>query len=201
MLILASTSPRRRELLEQIGVTYRVQPVHVDETPLVDEAPRAFAERMALAKARAGWMAQSSGLPVLGADTVVTLDGVILGKPTDRNEALHMLGRLSGNTHRVLSAVALAHGDREALRCAETRVRFRALSPREISDYWASGEPADKAGAYGIQGLGALFVEHIEGSYTGVVGLPLFETGLLLEAFGVPHGGHDAAASKETQIT
>ncbi|ACL73352.1 Maf-like protein [Thioalkalivibrio sulfidiphilus HL-EbGr7] len=201
MLILASSSPRRRELLEQIGVAYRVQAVDVDETPLAGETPRAFAERMALAKARAGWMAQSSGLSVLGADTVVTLDGVILGKPADRDEALHMLGRLSGNTHRVLSAVALVHGDREALKCAETRVRFRTLSPREISDYWASGEPADKAGAYGIQGLGALFVEHIEGSYTGVVGLPLFETGQLLEAFGVTHGGHGAAASKDMQST
>lgn len=201
MLILASSSPRRRELLEQIGVAYRVQAVDVDETPLAGESPRAFAERMALAKARAGWMAQSSGLPVLGADTVVTLDGVILGKPADRDAALHMLGRLSGNTHRVISAVALVHGDREAVRCAETRVRFRTLSPREISDYWDSGEPADKAGAYGIQGLGALFVEHIEGSYTGVVGLPLFETGQLLEAFGVAHGGHGAVASKEMQNT
>lgn len=189
MLILASASPRRRELLDQIGADYRVHPTDVDETPRAGEGPEAFVTRMALAKARAGWKAQGSGLPVLGADTVVSLDGAILGKPVDRNDALHMLGRLSGNTHRVLSAVALVHGEREALKVSETRVRFRTLAPREIGVYWDSGEPVDKAGAYAIQGLGALFVEHLEGSYTGVVGLPLFETGQLLEAFGVAHGG------------
>jgi septum formation protein len=194
MLILASSSPRRRELLDQIGVTYRVQPVEVDETPREGESPEAFARRMALEKARAGWKAQGSGLPVLGADTVVTLDGVILGKPADRAEALHMLGRLSGSTHRVLSAVALKHGGREAVRLSETRVRFRTLAPEEVAAYWDSGEPADKAGAYGVQGLGALFVEHLEGSYTGVVGLPLYETGQLLEAFGIAHGGQPRAA-------
>ncbi len=189
MLILASSSPRRRELLEQIGVSYRVCPVDVDETPLDGEAPEDFARRMALEKARAGWRAQGSGQPVLGADTVVSLDGAILGKPVDRDDALDMLGRLSGSTHRVFSAVALLHGEREAVRLSVTRVRFRTLAPREIGLYWDSGEPADKAGAYGIQGLGALFVEHLEGSYTGVVGLPLYETGQLLEAFGVAHGG------------
>jgi septum formation protein len=189
MLILASSSPRRRELLDQIGVSYRVQPVEVDETPREDESPETFARRMALEKARAGWKAQGTGLPVLGADTVVTMDGAILGKPVDRDEALHMLGRLSGSTHRVLSAVALKHGGREAVGLSETRVRFRTLAPEEIAAYWDSGEPADKAGAYGIQGLGALFVEHLEGSYTGVVGLPLYETGQLLESFGIAHRG------------
>jgi septum formation protein len=189
MLILASSSPRRRELLDQIGVSYRVCPVDVDETPLDGEAPEDFAWRMALEKARAGWRAQGSGLPVLGADTVVTLDGAILGKPVDRDDALDMLGRLSGSRHCVFSAVALVHGEREAVRLSVTQVRFRTLAPREIGVYWDSGEPADKAGAYGIQGLGALFVEHLEGSYTGVVGLPLYETGQLLDAFGVAHGG------------
>ncbi|OOG25888.1 septum formation protein Maf [Thioalkalivibrio denitrificans] len=189
MLILASSSPRRRELLQQIGVEFRVHAVDVDETPHPGEAPAAFAGRMALQKARAGWMAQSSGLPVLGADTVVSLDGSILGKPAGREDALHMLGRLSGNTHQVFSAVALVHGAREAVRLSETRVRVRTLTGREISAYWDSGEPADKAGAYAIQGLGALFVEHIEGSYSGVVGLPLYETGQLLDGFGVAHGG------------
>ena len=188
MLILASSSPRRRELLDQIGVSYRVHPVDVDETPLQGETPEDFARRMALTKARAGWKAQLSGLPVLGADTVVTLEGAILGKPADRSDALHMLGRLSGNTHQVLSAVAIKQADRETVTLSRTRVRFRTLSPAQISDYWDSGEPVDKAGAYGVQGLGALFVEHIEGSYTGVVGLPLFETGQLLAAFGVGHG-------------
>jgi septum formation protein len=190
MLILASSSPRRRELLDQIGVEYRVQPVDVDETPRQGEAPEAFARRMALEKAWAGWKAQGSGLPVLGADTVVSLGGAILGKPADRDDALHMLGRLSGATHQVFSAVALVHGQREALRLSSTQVRFRTLAPAEISAYWDSGEPADKAGAYAIQGLGALFVEHIEGSYTGVVGLPLCETGQLLDAFGVAHWVH-----------
>jgi len=188
MLILASSSPRRRELLDQIGVSYRVHPVDVDETPLQGETPEDFARRMALSKARAGWKAQLSGLPVLGADTVVTLDGAILGKPADRSDALHMLGRLSGNTHQVLCAVAIKQADRETVALSRTRVRFCTLSRAQISDYWDSGEPADKAGAYGIQGLGALFVEHIEGSYTGVVGLPLYETGQLLAAFGVAHG-------------
>ncbi|AHK79694.1 septum formation protein Maf [Ectothiorhodospira haloalkaliphila] len=179
MLILASASPRRRELLDQIGVCHEVRPVDVDETPHPGEAPDEFARRMARSKALAG-AHHAAGRPVLGADTVVSIDGDILGKPMDREHALDMLGRLSGRDHTVYSAVALVQGERIRDALSATRVRFKCLSLREREDYWASGEPVDKAGAYGIQGLAALFVEHIEGSYSGVVGLPLFETGALL---------------------
>ena len=188
MLILASASPRRRELLDQIGVAWRAHPGDVEEIPRAGESPEDFALRMAVTKARAAHDAVPGHLPVLGADTVVSIDGDILGKPRDREDALDMLGRLSGRTHTVLSAVALLHqgGCHQAL--STTRVCFRDLSPDDRRAYWASGEPADKAGAYGIQGLGALFVAHIEGSYSGVVGLPLFETGELLRRCGLISG-------------
>lgn len=179
MLILASASPRRRELLDQIGVCHEVRPVDVDETPHPGEAPDDFARRMARAKALAG-VRIADGRPVLGADTVVSIGGDILGKPRDREHALAMLDRLSGRTHTVYSAVALIQEGQVRDALSVTCVRFKALSAREREAYWASGEPVDKAGAYGIQGQGALFVEHIEGSYSGVVGLPLFETGALL---------------------
>ncbi len=190
-IYLASGSPRRRELLEQIGVTYRTVTVAVDETPLPDEEPATYAGRLALAKARAGWellTTRQSGLkpiPVLGADTAVVLDGVILGKPHDRNEGLTMLAALSGREHQVMSAVALVAGDRSALRVQESRVRFRALTQTECEAYWDTGEPADKAGAYGIQGRAAVFITRLEGSYSGVMGLPLFETAELLQEFGM----------------
>ena len=190
-IYLASGSPRRRELLEQIGVTYRTVAVEVDETPLLDEEPATYVGRLALAKARAGWellTTRQSGLksiPVLGADTAVVLDGVILGKPRDRNEGLTMLAALSGREHQVMSAVALVAGDREVVRVQESRVRFRALTQAECEAYWDTGEPADKAGAYGIQGRAAVFIARLEGSYSGVMGLPLFETAELLREFGI----------------
>ena len=190
-IYLASGSPRRRELLEQIGVTYRTVTVAVDETPLPDEEPATYAGRLALAKARAGWellTTRQSGLkpiPVLGADTAVVLDGVILGKPHDRNEGLTMLAALSGREHQVMSAVALVSGDREVIRVQESWVRFRALTRAEREAYWDTGEPADKAGAYGIQGRAAVFIAGLEGSYSGVMGLPLFETAELLREFGI----------------
>ncbi|MCG5511536.1 Maf family protein [Ectothiorhodospira shaposhnikovii] len=188
MLILASASPRRRELLDQIGVAWRAHPVDVEEIPRAGESPEDFALRMAVTKARAAHDAVPGHLPVLGADTVVSIDGDILGKPRDREDALDMLGRLSGRTHTVLSAVALLHQGYCHQALSTTRVCFRDLSPDDRRAYWASGEPADKAGAYGIQGLGALFVAHIEGSYSGVVGLPLFETGELLRRCGLISG-------------
>ncbi|EHQ51632.1 Maf-like protein [Ectothiorhodospira sp. PHS-1] len=188
MLVLASASPRRRELLDQIGVAWRAHPVDVEEIPRAGESPEDFALRMAVTKARAAHDAVPGHLPVLGADTVVSIDGDILGKPRDREDALDMLGRLSGRTHTVLSAVALLHQGCCHQALSTTRVRFRDLSPDDRRAYWASGEPADKAGAYGIQGLGALFVAHIEGSYSGVVGLPLFETGELLRRCGLISG-------------
>ncbi len=189
LIYLASGSPRRRELLDQIGVPHQVLKVEVDETWLRGESAEDYVVRLAMDKAAAGWAkVQAEGgapLPVLGADTTVVLGGEVLGKPRDRDDAIAILSRLSGRAHQVLTAVCLCQGERLAWRLSRTEVRFKALSPDEIEAYWASGEPADKAGAYGIQGLGAVFVEQMAGSYTGVVGLPLFETAELLQAFGV----------------
>lgn len=186
-IYLASASPRRRELLTQIGVSYELISVEVDETPHLDEEPYLYAGRLALAKARAGWNQLDQALrhPVLGADTVVVLRGQILGKPTDAEHAKQMLRALSGQEHLVLSAVALVQNDREAVRIQTSRVRFRPLSEAEINAYCQTGEPLDKAGAYAIQGLAAIFVEHLQGSYSGVMGLPLFETAELLAAFSI----------------
>lgn len=186
-IYLASGSPRRRELLRQIGVVHEPLTISIDETPLVDEDPAAYVTRLALAKARAGWNALDvrPQRPVLGADTVVVIDGLLLGKPRHRQEGLRMLTVLSGREHRVLSAVALVAGSREALRLQESRVRFRKLSPAECRAYWDTGEPADKAGAYAIQGRGAIFIEDLQGSYSGVMGLPLFETAELLRDFAI----------------
>ncbi|QQS53313.1 MAG: septum formation inhibitor Maf [Candidatus Competibacteraceae bacterium] len=187
-IYLASASPRRRELLRQIGIAYRLLPVVVDETPLPDETPHAYVIRLARAKAEAGARAlgRRQPAPVLGADTAVVVDGAILGKPGGRDEGLAMLARLSGREHRVLSAVALATEERGAVKVQASRVRFRDLSPAECRAYWDSGEPWDKAGGYGIQGRAATFVVELHGSYSGVMGLPLFETAELLREFGIP---------------
>ncbi|MCU0971704.1 MAG: Maf family nucleotide pyrophosphatase, partial [Gammaproteobacteria bacterium] len=160
-IALASRSPRRRELLAQIGVRHRVVDVDVDESPRPAEVAAEYVLRLALAKARAG-TGRVAGLPVLGADTAVVVDDAILGKPADREDAMAMLRRLSAREHRVLTAVALV-GDREATRLSVSHVRFRAIAAGEAAAYWATGEPADKAGAYAIQGLGALFVESLSG--------------------------------------
>jgi septum formation protein len=181
---LASQSPRRRELLTQIGIAHDVLAVTVDESPRPGEAPAEYVLRLALAKARAG-RALRPDRPVLGADTAVVVDDRILGKPRDRNDALAMLGSLAGRGHRVLTAVALI-GDREETRLSVSHVRFRPIDESEAAAYWATGEPADKAGGYAVQGLGAVFVESIAGSYSGVMGLPLFETGELLRRAGIP---------------
>jgi len=185
MIYLASQSPRRRALLDQIGVRHRQLTAPVDETPLPDESPEDYVRRMALAKARAGHVLHRD-LPVLGADTAVVLNGHILGKPRDREHALAMLTALSGREHRVLTGVALVGDDLEAYRLSDSRVSFRELSDTEIAAYWASGEPTDKAGGYAVQGLGALFISHLSGSYSGVMGLPLYETAELLR-----HAGFD----------
>jgi septum formation protein len=188
-LLLASRSPRRAELLRTLGVAFRVIDVEVDETTRVGEAPVDYVRRLARDKARAGQaVAGDASLPVLAADTTVVLDGAILGKPLDDADARAMLARLAGRTHEVLTGVAVidARGWLDDAVVA-TRVSFRALSPAEIAAYVASGEPADKAGAYGIQGLGGALVERIDGSYSNVVGLPLVETLALLDAAGVPH--------------
>lgn len=184
--VLASASPRRRELLQQIGCLFQVAPVNLDETPMPGELPEHYVVRMALEKARAGWNAsREQGKPVLAADTTVVCEGEIFGKPANRGEAVVMLRRLSGRSHQVLSAVALCDASRCESRLSETEVRFRVIDEAECQRYWDTGEPADKAGGYGIQGYGAVFITSIQGSYSGVVGLPLAETCDLLSAFGL----------------
>lgn len=187
MLYLASASPRRRELLTQIGVPFVSRSVPVDETTQAGEAPADYVERLARAKAQAALTELGEGAVVLGADTAVVLDGRILGKPGGRDEALAMLTALSGREHQVLTAVALASSARVAARVVSSRVSFRPLKRAEIEAYWASGEPRDKAGSYGIQGLAAVFVRQLQGSYSAVVGLPLCETAELLEEFGIAY--------------
>ena len=190
VLLLASGSPRRRELLWQIGVAHAIAIADIDEQPLAREAAADCVQRLALAKASKVWNGQ---LPVLGADTAVVLDGAMLGKPRNRDDALAMLARLAGRTHRVLTAVALVDQRGSAVRLSDSEVRFRALDPSECARYWESGEPRDKAGGYAIQGLGAVFLSELRGSYSGVMGLPLFETAALLDAAGVPRWRSAAA--------
>ncbi len=186
-LFLASASPRRREILERMGVSFAIVEQDADEQVLHDEAPEVFAIRLALEKARSGLTRRPAGVdvPVLGADTVVVIDDEILGKPTDRDSALAMLSRLSGNTHRVLTGVALVDEALELTRLSVSSVTFREITAEEQAVYWASGEPQDKAGAYAIQGRGGVFVSELEGSYSGVMGLPMFETHDLLTEFGI----------------
>jgi septum formation protein len=186
LIYLASASPRRSALLAQIGVAHRVQPVDVDESALGDEPPDRYVRRLAVLKAETLWekLASSQRQPVLGADTAVVLDDRILGKPRDEQDCLRMLGMLSARTHRVFTAVALRASEGCQARVNISDVSFRKLSDDEIRRYWRSGEPADKAGAYAVQGRAALFIERIAGSYSGIMGLPLFETGELLAAIG-----------------
>ena len=206
-LYLASRSPRRRELLQQLGVAFdtllfrsAARPdTEVDETPRPGELPLAYVERVARAKAAYGiqliGMRHLRPQPVLSADTTLELEGEIIGKPVDTADAAAILRRLSGKTHRVLTAVAVAAGQvpgqfadlaGESVGCRinVSEVRFKALNDDEIARYVTTGEPMDKAGAYGIQGRAGRFVEHLAGSYTGVMGLPLFETGELLNGYG-----------------
>ncbi|MFG0584310.1 Maf family protein [Pseudomonas sp. zjy_9] len=186
-LFLASASPRRRELLAQIAVPCVTQIASIDETPLPAEPAAVYVERLALEKARAGLRAlgEPADAVVLGADTAVVLDGRILGKPADFAESREMLLSLSGRSHQVMTAVALVGAGRESSRVVTSEVGFRTLGEAEIEAYWASGEPCDKAGSYGIQGLAAVFVNHMQGSYSAVVGLPLCETAEMLGQFGI----------------
>jgi len=183
---LASASPRRRQLLEQLGLRFEVVVADVDESPNAGETPRDYVLRVARAKATAAaGRLGAPRLPVLAADTAVVLDDLILGKPKDREEGLKMLARLAGRGHQVSSAVALWNRGSVKTVLSESQVRFRAIDAAEAAAYWDSGEPRDKAGGYGIQGLGAVFVEHLEGSYSGVMGLPLAETAALLKEAGI----------------
>ncbi len=184
MIYLASRSPRRRELLHQIGVPHEAVQADIDETPLAGEAPAEYVIRMALEKARTGRESARPGRPVLAADTAVVVDDEILGKPADREDFLAMMERLSNRSHKVLSGVALLNGEAHS-RLSVSRVTFRAVSRHEAEEYWTSGEPADKAGGYGIQGVGAMFISRLEGSYSGVMGLPLYETAELLRLAGM----------------
>lgn len=184
-LILASASPRRRELLDQLGVAYEVLPADVHECPAPGEPPETYVRRVAADKSLAAQRLCGGTRPVLAADTEVVLDGEIFGKPRDFDHAAAMLARLSGREHRVLSAVSLRLGDQHWEALSASAVAFRAIGAAEIEAYWASGEPQGKAGAYAIQGLGAVFIRHLSGSYSGVMGLPLFETAELLRRIGL----------------
>ena len=194
---LASRSPRRRELLKQMGVNYEVLMLRshpesradVDERPLGEETPEAYCLRVATEKAEAGWARLTERrlprFPILSADTTVTVDHLILGKPTDAAHAEQTLERLSGREHEVITSVVVAYENQREQRTSVTRVRFRELSLKDIREYVKTGEPMDKAGAYGIQGRAGCFVAHLSGSYSGVMGLPLYETAELLRGFGV----------------
>ena len=185
-LILASASPRRRELLDQLGVHYTVDAAHIDESPGPGESPADYVQRMAREKAGAvAGPRLPSGVAVLAADTTVVLGDAILGKPRDRAEALGMLARLSGRTHRVMTAVCLRSAAGETGALVETEVEFTTLSRDMCEAYLATGEAWGKAGAYAIQGCGGAFVRAIHGSYSNVVGLPLCETWQLLQSCGI----------------
>jgi len=186
LIYLASASPRRSALLSQIGVPHGARPVHVEESAAAGEAPDCYVQRLARAKAEALWQQLDpvARLPVLGSDTTVVLDGEILGKPVDRAEGIGMLSRLSGKTHQVYTAVALRHADACEVCLSLSAVTFRRISVAECEAYWRTGEPIDKAGGYAVQGIGAVFVTRLEGSYSGVMGLPLCETAALLERIG-----------------
>ena len=197
-IYLCSQSPRRRELLKQIGVNYEMlllrsdprRNISVDETPHENEDPVGYVQRICRAKAQAGWDAllyrNLPPFPVLAADTTVTIDGKIIGKPRDNNHAAEILRELSGRQHQVLTALAVTYEERTEMRLSTTTITFAELDEQRIHRYLLSNEAHDKAGAYGIQGYAGAFIEHIDGSYSGVMGLPLFETVELLKVFGYP---------------
>ena len=187
-LVLASASPRRKELLQQIGVEFDVFPVDMDESMLKGEGVLQHVQRLALAKARLGFRrlsAQNGEVAVLAADTMVEIDGEVLGKPEDRQQAAVFLARLSGRKHKVHTAVAVVTADSELKSISSSEVEFMAMTAQQIASYVDTGEPMDKAGAYAIQGVAGQFVVNLDGSYSGVVGLPLYETARLLSACGI----------------
>ena len=185
MLLLASQSPRRAELLTQIGVPFSQYPVDIDETVLSHESPEEYVQRMAQEKSNLGFSRAGTKNIVLGSDTIVVAQGNILGKPKDKTDAMRMLSILSDNTHQVFTAVTITSAKQQKTIVVETKVCFGPLTTKQMAWYWQTGEPQDKAGSYGIQGLGGQFVKHIEGSYSAVVGLPLYQTRMLLTEFGI----------------
>lgn len=190
-IYLASQSPRRRELLQQIGVSHQVIGADVTEIPHTNESPSDYVQRLAREKAQAGWNSvlrlKLDSKPVLGADTIVVINNEILEKPQDAEHAAVMLRKLAGADHQVMTAVAMIVEETCTVKLSVTDVVFRPLGEDEIAAYWKTGEPCDKAGGYAIQGLGAVFVQQIRGSYTGVVGLPIEQTVALLEEFAIPY--------------
>lgn len=186
-IILASASPRRRELLEQIGITVIVQAVDIDESRKQGETVKEYVQRLAMEKAECGFatIKNIQKLPVLGADTIVEIDGIVLGKPESRQQAKEMLQQLSGQKHAVHTSVAIVTEDKKIIDTSSSLVVFNKLDEQEIEDYVATGEADDKAGSYAIQGLAAQFVKNINGSFSGVMGLPLFETVQLLKRCGI----------------
>ncbi len=194
MLVLASSSPRRRELLAQIGLECEVVPVNVDETVSNGETALAYTQRMARKKAGAGLVQAARGRIILAADTVVCIDRQILAKPDDKQHAMAMLDLLSGRKHSVITSFALVRGERWVCTSCTTDVWLAEIDAAQRDAYWCSGEPRDKAGAYAIQGRAAVFVERIAGSYSNVVGLPLYELAEALRVFGV-----DSTTPKQLQ--
>jgi nucleoside triphosphate pyrophosphatase len=183
-ITLASASPRRRELLDQIQVSYNVLPVNIDESHHAGESAEQFVTRLALEKARAGYKL-SPQLPSLGSDTIVIFKQQILGKPENRQQGLEMLSLLAGKVHQVMTAVAVCYGDTVHCRVSQSEVEFTQLNWQQIEAYWETGEATDKAGGYGIQGIAGQFIKKITGSYSGIMGLPLFETTELLKLAGI----------------
>ena len=186
-IYLASQSPRRNELLNQLGVRFEVRVADVDESHLAGESPQQYVQRLATEKANAIWqsLSEDKRRPVLGADTTVCIAGEILGKPADKDEAMTMLHRLSGQQHEVMSGIAII-GEKHSVCVNVSQVSFRELSDAEIEAYWETGEPRDKAGGYAIQGYAAAFISELKGSYSGVMGLPLYETARLLFDHNIP---------------
>ncbi|VUD59901.1 Septum formation protein Maf [Thalassocella blandensis] len=184
-LQLASKSPRRREILQQLGVRFSVVSVDVPEKQDLGESPAEYVQRLASSKALAGYE-KFPGIPTLGADTIVCCDEAVLEKPKDEEDFLSMMRRLSGRQHQVLTAVSLCNGSKQKTHLSQTDVSFRTISEAQMLAYWQTGEPQDKAGGYAIQGKGAVFVTHLQGSYSGVVGLPIEVLNTLLTEFDVP---------------
>lgn len=184
-VILASASPRRQQLLQQLGIESIKEAAHIDESRLPEEPVESYVLRLAHEKASAIASNHGKSKIVIGADTAVVIDGEALGKPRNREHAFDMWLKLSGREHQVLTAVALIHDNVTTSALSRSQVRFRRISQHEMSDYWLTDEPQDKAGGYAVQGVGALFIESISGSYSGIMGLPLYETGILLAATGM----------------
>lgn len=184
-IVLASASPRRKILLEQIGICVEVVAVDVDETPIPHEPPHDYVQRLAKIKAHTAFQQTKKILPVLGADTAVVIENRILGKPQDADHAVEMLSLLSGKAHHVMTAVAMINEQQMLSFVSTTQVSFDHITPEQALAYWQTGEPADKAGAYAIQGLAAMWIKEIKGSFSGVMGLPFYETAQLLKAFNV----------------